>query len=251
MVRPQLTCLRPPDTRPERSRLVNGHLVALRLRDATLAFVASLLLCPLPGSYVAAAPIELADILDIDPLGYRCIPSKYFDDEPDGTTAVAFSLSGKTRLPRTCLPDPCARALSPQELSHITGTEPILARFSDEWDDYYSRYADHCVREIVVSRPRTNEGFWKPIIDRSQDNQRLGIPTSSRLIPFIITNYVPPDSARAVPVSFSTTSTSIGPINQPSPVPLPASGLLLALLMGAAAYLSRKAKRTATGSSKV
>lgn len=230
---------------------MNRRLAVQRLRGAMLALVAGLLVCPLPGTYAFAGTIELSDLLDIDPLGYRCIPSEYFDDAPDGSAAVAFSLSGKTRLPRTCLPDPCARALTPQELSQITGTEPILARFTDEWDDYYSRYADHCRREIVVSRPRAKESFWKPILTRSTSNQRLGIPTSSRLIPYVISNYTPPDPTRTVPVSFATTQTSIGPLNQPSPVPLPASGLLLALVLSAAAYRARRSRRVQNPSPKV
>lgn len=206
-----------------------------------LALVASLLLCLLPGSSALAGPIALNEILDIDPLGYQCIPSRFFDDGEDGSAAVAFSLSGKTRLPRTCLPDPCARALSPRELSQLTGTEPILAKFSDEWDDYYSRYADHCVREVTVSRPRTSGDFWKPIISRASATQRVGLPTSSRSFPFIpgigstgnpadlpsLISFTPPDGALA----------------GPSPIPVPASGVMFGALLGGVFWASRRRRK--------
>ena len=221
---------------------MNGRLAVQRLRGAMLALVASVLACLHPAAPAQAGTIELSDILDIDPLGYRCIPSQYFDDGPDGTAAVAFSLSGKTRLPRTCLPDPCERALTPQELSQLTGTEPILARFSDEWDDYFARYADHCRREIVVSRPRGNDGFWKPILNRAKSNQRVGLPTSSRLIPYIISNYRAPSPEQPLLISFASSEVQVGPLNQPSPVPVPASGWLIAAVLGFGAYQSRRAQ---------
>lgn len=221
-----------------------------RLLNALLALMASLLLCFLPGSRAIAGPIELADILEIDALGYRCIPSMYFDDDANGGAAIAFSLSGKTRLPRTCLPDPCARALTKQELSQITGTEPILASFHNEWDDYYSRYADHCRREVVVSRPRTKDGFWRPIIDRSRIIQYTGIPTSSRLRPFIYDDLGIPTSARQAPqtVSFLIPPTAGRPLPNadrpiPSPVPVPASGALLGLALTAGFLARRKIRQ--------
>ena len=221
-------------------------MVYLRRRNrwqraaASLALWASLLLCLLPGTAAVAGPIALSDILDIDPLGYECIPSKYFDDNPDGSAPVAFSLSGKTRLPRTCLPDPCARALTRTELSGITGTEPVLASFSDEWDDYYSRYADHCVREVTVSRPRSAD-FWKPIIRRAETTQRVGLPTSSRLIPFAPGGFSTPTFSPSL-ISFDTPSfgTEIGPDRIPSPVPLPAPGLMLLAILGLGGIVARR-----------
>jgi hypothetical protein len=221
--------------------------------NAVLAFLASLLLCILPGSHAFAAPIELADILEIDALGYRCIPSVYFDDGEDGSAAIAFSLSGKTRLPRTCLPDPCARALTQQELSSITGTEPMLARFHNEWDDYYSRYADHCRREVVVSRPRSaeapNRGFWPTILDRARVIQQTGLPTSSRLRPFVINRLANPATDRAAPLlaNFLIPRPAGQPFLNPdrpipSPVPLPASGLMLMCAIGAATFARRRRK---------
>lgn len=224
-----------------------------RVVSATLVILTSLLLCLMPGSPAFAAKIELTDILDIDPLGYRCVPSVYFDDQPDGSPAVAFSVSGKTRLPRTCLPDPCARALTREELSAITGTEPMLARFHDEWDDYYSRYADHCRREIVVSRPRAKgspiEGFWPPIISRAQIIQQTGIPTSSRLRPFIVDQFGIPTVGQSVPVisALLIIPPSAVPVDTPdrplpSPVPIPASGLMLGLGLLGMGVLRRRRK---------
>lgn len=226
-----------------------------RLTHALLVIVTSLLLCLVPGTPAFAAKIELNDILDIDPLGYRCVPSVYFDDQPDGSPAVAFSLSGKTRLPRTCLPDPCARALSREELSAITGTEPMLARFHEEWDDYYSRYADHCRREIVVSRPRAKDssidGFWPPIIARAETIQQTGIPTSSRLRPFIINEFGIPTAGRSVPVISALLIIPPGAVlvdtpdrPLPSPVPVPASGLMLAIGLIGIGVLRRRRKPT-------
>lgn len=226
-----------------------------RIGNAFLVFLTSLLLCVAPGAPAFAAKIELADILEIDALGYRCVPTAYFDEQPDGSPAIAFSVSGKTRLPRTCLPDPCARALSQQELSAITGTEPMLARFHDEWDEYYSRYADHCRREVVVSRPRAkgtpNEGFWPPIISRARTIQQVGIPTSSRLRPFIVNEFGVPTTNRAAPL---ITALLIVPITDlpndgldrplPSPVPVPASGLMLGLALAGFAFMRKRRKIT-------
>ena len=232
---------------------MNERAIVSRIWNAFLVFLASLLLWVAPGTPVFAAKIELADILEIDALGYRCVPTAYFDEQPDGSPAIAFSISGKTRLPRTCLPDPCARSLTQQELSAITGTEPMLARFHEEWDDYYARYADHCRREVVVSRPRSKtpqtEGFWPPNISRARTIQQLGIPTSSRLRPFIIDELGIPTTNRAVPL---ITALLIVPTTDqpdegldrplPSPVPVPASGLMLGLALGAFGFANRRRK---------
>ncbi len=140
--------------------------------------------------------VSIAELLDRDPLGYECIPSSYLEEGEDGTAAIAFSLTGKTRLPRTCLPDPCARALTPRELSNITGTEMILARFSGEWDDYYARYADHCRREVTFPPDVTPDefvagpvqpvvidpvqDFWPPILERAREIRRVTTPTQAK-----------------------------------------------------------------------
>jgi len=218
-----------------------------RLLNALLAVLASLSLCLMPGSYAAAGPIELSDILDIDPLGYHCVPSEHFDEQADGSPALAFSLTGKTRLPRTCLPDPCARALTKTELSQITGTEPILAKFSEEWDDYYTRYADHCVREITVSRP-ADVKFWKPILKRAETTQQTGIPTSSRRFPYMpSSDVIPEDVPAIIKVNFLDNPLGgLGPDRiTPSPVPVPASGLMLGAVIGGGLFAARRRRKRA------
>ena len=119
---------------------------------------------------VQAAPRSIAEITEIDQLGYECIDPKYLDEADDGPAAIAFTLTGKVRMPRTCLPEPCARALSQLELSQLTGTEMILPVFQKQWDDYYVRYADHCRKEVVpfgeepLDPPMSTQDFWPPIV---------------------------------------------------------------------------------------
>lgn len=118
----------------------------------------------------AARTLTIADITTTDALGYSCIEAHYLDETDDnGFTAVAFTLSGKMRLPRTCLPEPCARALTRAELAALTGTPRQTRRSDREWDDYYARYADHCRRETVPADgpdpTLSTEGFWSPLVD--------------------------------------------------------------------------------------
>ena len=98
---------------------------------------------------IDAAPRLISEITAIDQLGYECIDPKYLDEETGGPAAIAYTLAGEIRRPRTCLPEPCARALTPSELSALTGSEMILPVFLAEWDDYYARYADYCRKEVV------------------------------------------------------------------------------------------------------
>ena len=134
-----------------------------------------------------ASTMQLADITTVDPLGYECIAGEYLE-ETDEFAAVAFTLSEKIRLPRTCLPDPCDRALSRVELSMLTGTEIILARFEDEWDDYYARYADFCRKETVdpieeIDERVATNSFWDPIINGGGTDVATLFPNTPSLIP--------------------------------------------------------------------
>ncbi len=115
------------------------------------------------------ATMDIADLTTVDDLGYECIAGEYFEETED-TAAIAFVVSEKIRLPRTCLPEPCDRALTQRELSNLTGTEITLARFQDEWDDYYARYADFCRKETVDPAgpspfPIQPYTFWDPFIE--------------------------------------------------------------------------------------
>ena len=117
-----------------------------------------------------ASPRSIDEITEVDQLGYQCIDPKYLEEGDEGTAAIAFSLSGKVRMPRTCLPEPCARALTQAELSEITGTEMILPAFQKQWDDYYTRYADYCRKEVVpfdaegVDPRMSTDDFWAPVV---------------------------------------------------------------------------------------
>ncbi len=117
--------------------------------------------------------MSIADITTTDDLGYSCIDAKYLEADVDGAAAIAFTLAGKVRMPRTCLPEPCARALTREELSNLTGTQMSLPRFEKEWDDYYARYADACRKEVVPFGrptfkappwPTTPNLFWTPLL---------------------------------------------------------------------------------------
>ena len=155
--------------------------------------------------------MSIADITTVDDLGYSCIDAKYLDAADDGSAAIAFSLTGKVRMPRTCLPEPCARALSQRELSSLTGTEMILPRFQKEWDEYYARYADFCRKEVVpfgkpALQPKlTPENFWPPLL------------SPPIVVDDLITNIAPPFGGTAPPDV--TLAPPFGPrvINRPLP----------------------------------
>ncbi|MEY1555473.1 hypothetical protein AB3Y40_07530 [Yoonia sp. R2331] len=139
--------------------------------------------------------MSIDDITTVDDLGYSCIDAKYLDAEYDNP-ALAFTLAGKVRMPRTCLPEPCARALTQSELSNLTGTEMVLPRFQKEWDDYYARYAEVCRKETVPFGrqqysappwPMTPEVFWTPLL------------TPPIVTDDLITNLAPPFGYNAPP----------------------------------------------------
>jgi hypothetical protein len=128
-----------------------------------------------------ASIINAQDILGVDQLGYECIAETALIDSNVFRSSDAFASTELDRLPRACMPSPCERALSPNELSHITGTDVVLARFKGEWDDYYARYSDHCrsetvafpdpasyddphVPEMCFHKPDPIEDFWGPLV---------------------------------------------------------------------------------------
>lgn len=194
-------------------------------------------------SAASASTLVLSDILTVDALGYECVAGEYFE-ETDGEAAIAFTISEKIRLPRTCLPAPCDRALSQRELSNLTGTEITLARFGDEWDEYYARYADHCRKEVVDPNVEeiSDEEFWEPIITPPEDPYIIAepvVPTPAPQPPGVIPPPLPP-----LQISPETTPTPEDPENpedpEISPVPLPNS---LLLMLGGLVFLVRR-KRT-------
>lgn len=109
-------------------------------------------------------PPALKDILEVDKLGFDCIRADKLD--------LAFDATGSgVRVPRTCLPEPCTKALLPEELAILVGRSPT----DDEWEDYFSRYADFCRKEIPptpvldgfadlgVDSDKLND-FWTPLL---------------------------------------------------------------------------------------
>lgn len=131
----------------------------------------AVLCCP---GFATAGIISIDDIVTHDPLGYECVEAQYLIEEDPSVAPIAFQLSGKIALPRTCLPDPCNNALTQAELSDITGTDRRSLRFENEWEDYYTRYADYCRRETnpspqgSVSADASELDFWEPIISPPQ-----------------------------------------------------------------------------------
>ncbi len=74
-----------------------------------------------------------------DPIGGGCVDGGDPDEPfPSGKADV--------RAPAFCLPQPCARILTPDELAR-----EVLGRAlrPDEWDAYVSRYAEACRHEAV------------------------------------------------------------------------------------------------------
>jgi len=79
-------------------------------------------------------------------------------------------------LPRTCVDDPCHAALTQQELSQLTGTDPRIPRFAKEWNDYYARYADYCRKETTPNGEAvalSPQDFWDRTRRRSQVAQTI------------------------------------------------------------------------------
>ena len=174
----------------------------------------------------SATTIELSDITTVDELGYECISGEHFEEVED-TASLAFSIGKKVRLPRTCLPDPCAGALTQRELSNITGTDTAYPRFREEWNEYYARYSDYCRKETVgtyAGRIVPQEGFWVPLRGNTSTSgtPRPSFPSN----PTVFGNSDPDTGGGVSPTS-----------DELSEVPLPAGWVLLA---SALALLARR-----------
>lgn len=107
-------------------------VVATTAMSATETTASSEFLTPLE-------PFTLEEIIDVDKLGFDCIREDLID--------IAFHATGKgIAMPRTCLPEPCVKALQPEELALLIGRQANDA----EWGQYFARYADVCRKEVIV-----------------------------------------------------------------------------------------------------
>ena len=73
-----------------------------------------------------------------DPLGQGCVDGGDWDDP--------FPSQKGARAPAFCIPQPCARALTTEELAHEVLGRPLRP---GEWDTYYARYAQACRHEAI------------------------------------------------------------------------------------------------------
>lgn len=106
--------------------------------------------------------LQIDDLTVRDPLGFNCIQEQHID--------LAFHATGKgVRMPRTCLPEPCVKALTPYRLAALIGRTPS----DGEWDQYFARYADFCRKEVVPFEAVGPTGagdilpeaaFWLPLL---------------------------------------------------------------------------------------
>jgi len=205
-------------------------------------------------------PPALEDIMDVDKLGFDCIHEDKID--------LAFHATGKgIRMPRTCLPEPCKKALLPEELALLVG-RPTNEK---EWNQYFSRYADVCRKEIppIATDDGTNmydrdisstsitpvDAFWNPLITTFRENRtRNGTtrtpnrPTGGGRTVTPVFSSLPPLGAIAPQrdiITPSRTSMTSTPVPVPSPVPLPAAFWLLLAGLGGIAVSRWRSKRTA------
>ena len=138
----------------------------------------------------------ISQIVQVDALGFDCIREEDID--------VAFHLSGKgTRMPRTCLPEPCDAALTQPDLGALIGRPPTNA----EWDDYYARYADTCRREVTAfndTDPLDPAGadvpgdpvvdFWTPLVSTYEPNAPIRQALITRTSSTSQSRFSPPSS---------------------------------------------------------
>jgi len=204
----------------------------------------------------SAKPLLLQDIMDVDELGFDCIREELID--------VAFHATGKgMRMPRTCLPEPCAKALEPEELALLIGRKAT----EEEWDQYFSRYSEVCRKEvtpfdkdeitIVTGSDDPLEEFWTPLIETyittnkvpkggTSITTKTKTPRGKKPLPVFWPK--PPTSFIKTPppetpdhISWASSNASSG-LPTPAPVPLPAAVWLL--LLGLASLAPWKRRQT-------
>ena len=73
-----------------------------------------------------------------DPLGEGCVDGGNWDDP--------FPSQKGARAPAFCVPQPCARVLTTEELAYDVLGRPLRP---GEWDTYYARYAQACRHEAI------------------------------------------------------------------------------------------------------
>lgn len=192
-------------------------------------------------------PLSLEDLMDVDKLGFDCIHEDKID--------LAFHATGKgLRLPQTCLPEPCNKALLREELTLLVGRPAN----EDEWDQYFSRYADVCRKEIPpiatddgdipVSTDDPVETFWRPLIPTFQSPPPTGGPDVPPRRPSFIPTFSPPTKFNPIistPRTVRRIISSSGGAETPSPVPLP--GALWMLLTGLGCLAVWKRRQTKNG----
>ena len=179
---------------------------------------------------VAVPAVTLAALTVRDELGYTCIPEILLE--------AAYRADGKGAiLPQTCLPEPCRRQISEQELAMLMGRPPRAA----DWDGYVARYAEYCVAETG--------GAWYPgaVADIS-DASYVGINPVGFWAPFVLPPAIPvaqlrdgPSSAGgALPQAIPTLpfpNASIGPRPIPDAPETPVEGDLPVVPLPAALWL--------------
>ena len=120
---------------------------------------------PVPAAFAAVSPADVAGPMDPsaghamwDPLGRGCIDGGGWSEPFPGA-------KGAPRSAAFCIPQPCIRALTREELARDVLGRPLR---EDEWDTYISRYADACRSEAIVPVPDA-----EPEVERLLTSLRL------------------------------------------------------------------------------
>lgn len=207
------------------------------MRMANLLSSAVIALAPLSAS---AVTVTIDDVLLVDELGYECVPEHRIEE--------AFALGKSVRLPRTCLPEPCARALDVDELGQLIGREPTRV----EWDEYYSRYAEYCRAEVTPFSSDDPPGqavgspaeFWEPIVEPPQwvfpllpvpvapPSTPVFVPTTGTPWTPTTTTFTPDPWTPFDPTTPTTTVVITPDVPEVAAVPLPAGAVLMLSALG-------------------